>query len=143
MTSEELKHLDYVQGMISRFATNQFQIKSWCITIMAAILTLFANSFNNTYGLSYRMLLVGVFPTTMFWILDSKFLSSERKLRQIYDDILNHKEIKPLEIPIKKYRGGRFRLISCMFSYSNFILYFVVDVGLIAGYTVCKMLASK
>lgn len=35
-----IKHLDYIQSVISRMANNSFQIKTWCITVVSAIFAL-------------------------------------------------------------------------------------------------------
>lgn len=124
MTPEELKHLDYLQSTISRMATHQFQIKGWLIAIDTAILTIFANSFKQDGGPNPYFLLIAIFPTLLFWVLDSRFLSMERRLRKIYMDVAEHKkDIKPFDMPIKKYKGGEVSVFKCMTSVGNLFIY--------------------
>ncbi|MFY9261342.1 MAG: hypothetical protein WAO71_12645 [Gallionella sp.] len=37
---QKLKHLDLIQDVIKRMASNSFQLKTWTITIVSAILAM-------------------------------------------------------------------------------------------------------
>ena len=39
---QKLKHLEFIQGVINRLATNSFQMKGWSVVLVAAILILLA-----------------------------------------------------------------------------------------------------
>ncbi len=135
MTPDELKHLDYIQSTITRMSSNQFQIKGWLIAIDTAILTIFANSFKEADGPNPYFLLMAIFPTLMFWIMDSRFLSMERRLRKIYEDVAAHKEtVKPFDMPIKNYSGGSFSILKCMVSFGNILVYFATASGFLAAF---------
>ena len=82
MNEEKIKHLEFIQGVINRMNSNSFQIKGWMITIVAALLALYASSSNVAY------IFVGIVPTILFWLLDSYYLQQERKFRGVYDDVL-------------------------------------------------------
>ena len=129
MTQEEFKHLDYVQSAISRMAANQFQIKGWMITVDAAILTFFANSLSRETGGNPYFLLIAVFPTILFWLLDAKFLAQERQLRSLYTDIAQKNDIPPFDMTLSRYREKRHRVVNCMFSFGCQVLYLPVILG--------------
>jgi lipopolysaccharide export LptBFGC system permease protein LptF len=81
MDEEKMKHLEFIQNIITRMNTNSFQIKGWTITIVSAILAIYASTKNLSF------ILVAVFPTIIFWFLDSYYLLQERKFRGLYNDI--------------------------------------------------------
>ena len=39
---KKIKHLELIQGVINRLATNSFQMKGWTVVLVAAILVLLA-----------------------------------------------------------------------------------------------------
>jgi hypothetical protein len=78
---KKLKHLELVQNVISRMASNSFLIKGWCVTLVAALLALASQNSNTKY------VIVALLPTVMFWILDSYFLRQERLFRKLYDQV--------------------------------------------------------
>lgn len=75
MSPEEIKHLEFIQNVITRMNTNSFQIKGWSIVIASALLAVYASNQNNYFFLA------AVFPTLVFWFLDAYYLSQERKFR--------------------------------------------------------------
>lgn len=81
MDSDTLKHLEFIQNVITRMNTNSFQIKGWAITIVSATLALYASTKNECF------ILVGIFPALIFWFLDAYYLTLERKFRGLYDDV--------------------------------------------------------
>ena len=82
----KLKHLELIQNVINRMASNSFLIKGWCVTLVAALLALASQSSNTKY------VIVALLPTVMFWILDSYFLRQERLFRKLYDHVRNLNE---------------------------------------------------
>ncbi len=95
---EQMKHLDFIQGVINRMGSNSFQMKGWMITIVSALLALYSSSSNKLY------LLFAILPTLLFWYLDTYYLQQERKFRGLYNDVAkipeNPKEIKPFAMPL-------------------------------------------
>lgn len=73
MSSEKMKHLEFIQNVITRMNTNSFQIKGWSVVIVSALLAIYASTKNNHF------FLVAVFPTFIFWFLDAYYLNQERK----------------------------------------------------------------
>lgn len=42
----KVKHLEFIQNVITRMNTNSFQIKEWTVTITSALLAIFAAKSN-------------------------------------------------------------------------------------------------
>ena len=74
-----LKHLEIVQSVISRMASNSFLVKGWNVTLLSAILALALKD------KVYDMLWVAFIPNVLFWILDGFFLQQERLFRKHWD----------------------------------------------------------
>lgn len=81
MSEKKVKHLELIQGIISRMAGNSFLLKGWTITIIAAMFALAAKDANKIF------VILAYFPTIMFWILDSYYLSQESHFRNIYNEV--------------------------------------------------------
>lgn len=82
MSNEQLKHLDYIQAIITRLNSNSFMIKGWCITLTSALLALSATSKN------VAIMVVAYIPILVFWLLDSFYLQTERKFRGLYKEAI-------------------------------------------------------
>ena len=78
---QKLKHLEFIQGVINRLATNSFQMKGWSVVLVAAILVLLAHE--NKLDAAY----IALAPILVFWALDSYFLWQERLYRALYDHV--------------------------------------------------------
>ena len=72
-------HLTILQGIIQRMADNSRACKTWCITLVSAVLILVARQ-----GASDLLLLAGV-PLLMFLLLDTYYLALERRFRRSYE----------------------------------------------------------
>ncbi len=105
MNENNLKHLEFIQNVITRMNTNSFQIKSLAITIASALIAVYAS----TQKVSF--IFIGIIPTIIFWFLDSYYLQQERKFRGVYEDvaeITKNQKVKLFEMPINKYVGGKY-----------------------------------
>jgi hypothetical protein len=81
LSDERIKHLEFIQGIISRLSANSFLIKGWAITVAGAFYAYTASHFN------WRVASVSLLPTFAFWYLDSYFLRQERLFRCLYNDV--------------------------------------------------------
>lgn len=79
--SNKIKHLEFIQNIISRMATASFSIKTANVTIIAAISAL---AFKSDYK-NYINVFVYLIPSISFWYLDGYYLAQERKFRCLYD----------------------------------------------------------
>ena len=71
-------HIQLLQGIISRLADNSASCKNWCLTIVAALLSL--GGALHVTGIAAT----GLIPVVMFSILDALYLSQERAYRDLY-----------------------------------------------------------
>lgn len=72
-------HLEIVQSVIQRMAENSVSCKTWCITIVSAILVIVADKGNSSH------LWIALFPTVLFAILDAYYLALEKGFRNSYN----------------------------------------------------------
>ncbi|MGO9750276.1 MAG: hypothetical protein ACLP8S_10120 [Solirubrobacteraceae bacterium] len=75
----KLKHLEFIEAVIGRMATNSFLFKGWAITIAAALSSFAA--VDSKHGL----LIIALLATLMFWALDGYYLWLERCFVALYN----------------------------------------------------------
>ena len=122
MSEKQIKHLEFIQNVITRMNANSFQIKGWTIAIVAALLAIFASTKNEYF------VLVSLFPIIVFWFLDSYYLMQERKFRGLYNDVTgvseDPKTIKLFEMRPDLYIGGQYSFFNVFTSKTIFRMYF-------------------
>ena len=79
------KHLEMIQGIINRLASNSFSIKQWTVMLVTAlfILTTRENSVP---------IWVALVPIVALWCLDGYFLWQERRFRNLYMEVCDTDE---------------------------------------------------
>jgi hypothetical protein len=75
------KHLELIQGVINRMATNSFQLKGWSVVLVSALFALGAS------GARVSVVYLAYLPAIAFWVLDGYFLWQERMYRKLYDAV--------------------------------------------------------
>ena len=138
MLEEKLKHLEFIQSTINRMSANSFHIKGWMITIVSALLAIFATTKNADF------VLVAIFPTAIFWLLDAYYLTQERKFRGLYNDVAGVTDIpepvKSFEMRIKEYTGGEYSYWRVLTSKTILTLHLFVIIALGVLYTILKII---
>ncbi|MFZ4699509.1 MAG: hypothetical protein ACOYMG_05625 [Candidatus Methylumidiphilus sp.] len=81
MDENKRTHLQMIQGVINRMASNSFLIKGWSVTLVAALFALAAKDAKLAF------VYLAYFPVCIFWILDGFFLHQERLFRKLYDGV--------------------------------------------------------
>jgi len=118
---KQIKHLEFIQNIVTRMNGNSFQIKSWTITIVSAIFAIYATNPNSYF------ILVSAFPVIMFWFLDAYYLQQERKFRGLYNDVAGVSEdpqtIKPFAMRPDLYVGAKHGFFNVFFSSTVMGLY--------------------
>ena len=136
-TDAKIKHLEFIQSNIARMNQCSFQMKGWMITVVSALLALFAASIDKETGTGNTVFtFIAIAPTVIFWFLDSFYLQQERKFRGIYNDIvadLNEDKIKLFTMPLGEYDGCKYCLLHIMFSKTEWPLYLMVIIGLVVA----------
>jgi hypothetical protein len=84
---KKLKHLEFIQGVISRMGGNLFYLRGWVITLVAGILVLLTKIGDGQLPIIFLALI-----TVLFWAYDGYFLSLERMYRKLYDKVRMMKE---------------------------------------------------
>jgi hypothetical protein len=87
-----MAHITLVQGIINRLAGNSASCKTWCATLVAALVSL--------AGATHvpQIVSVALVPVVIFGFLDTMYLAQERAYRDLYKRIIG------------KVRGGKYTL---------------------------------
>ena len=123
-------HLEFIQNIITRMNTNSFQIKGMTVTIVSAILAVYASTKNVLF------VFLALLPTLIFWFLDSYYLQQERKFRAVYNNVAGLKndiEIKSFEMPIHKFTKDEYSYINVLVSKTIVWLYYPILIALLCG----------
>ena len=124
--TERLKHLEFLQIIITRMNSNSFSIKGWTITLIAGVLAVAASLNNPTVTHINYLVILG------FWLLDSFYLSQERQYRELYNEIAK-KEVSEkvsFNLSAKKYDNENRTWIKSFISKTLIIFYpFLIGVN--------------
>jgi hypothetical protein len=138
---EKQQHLEFIQNTITRLAVNSFKIKELAVLLTTVIFTVHITS------KSVKILLVSIFSTIVFWILDAYYLQQERKFRGLYDDatgLNNLNIVKTYEMSIDKYNSKinkKFGLANVMFSKTIFLFYVFLIMPIAFVFVFCNFLS--
>lgn len=82
MDKEEkrIKHLEFIEGVINRMASNSFQMKNWMVVCVAALIT--ANSAQPSIPI-----LLALLPVIVFCYYDVRYLQEEKMYRDLYEEV--------------------------------------------------------
>jgi hypothetical protein len=72
-------HLGMVQAIVTRMATNSVNCKTWCISLVSAILVIIADKGPPDYAW------IALIPVVLFLALDAYYLGQERAFRDSYN----------------------------------------------------------
>ncbi|SDC44334.1 hypothetical protein SAMN05444679_10380 [Variovorax sp. CF079] len=74
-------HMSLLQGVVNRLAGNSASCKTWCMTLVAALLSL--------AGAAHAPAIVGIalVPVAVFGYLDTMYLSQERAYRRHFENL--------------------------------------------------------
>jgi hypothetical protein len=95
----QIKHLEFVQAVITRLANNSFLMKGWALTVAGLIFGFAADR-----G-SWQIAAAGILPVAAFWGLDAYFLRQERLFRRLYDAVRRSDPgIEPFSMDTRGFR---------------------------------------
>ncbi|EMK6709789.1 hypothetical protein V9J54_003502 [Vibrio cholerae] len=98
----KLKHLEFIQNVITRMNSNSFLIKGWTVTLISALFALAAKDANIQY------VFVSYIVIPLFWLLDGFFISQERQYRCLYDEVCDKNEVDiDFSMNASKFNSGR------------------------------------
>ena len=132
-----IQHLNMIQGIITRMASNSFALKGWAVTLVAGIFALAVKDADKTY------FLVAYLPILVFWGLDSYYLLQERLYRALYDKVRLLPEYNidfSMKASIAEFKSEKNKFFSCFLSITEIWFYLplaVVSTGIIILTRVC------
>ena len=118
--NNKLTHLEMVQGIINRMASNSFMLKGWAVTLVAGIFALASKDTDKLY------FLIAYIPIVVFWGLDSYYLLQERLYRDLYNKVrlLNEKEVDfSMKATKEEFNSEKNRFFSCLLSKTEIWFY--------------------
>jgi len=101
-------HLNILQSTIQRMAENSSSSKTWCITLVSAILVVVADTGKDKYAF------IAVIPSILFFFLDTYYLSLEKGFRNSYNDFvtrLHSDQVDSSELFLIKPKGKQISLL--------------------------------
>ena len=116
----KMKHLELVQGVISRMASNSFMLKGWAVTLVAGIFALAEKDSDKLY------FIIAYVPVIVFWGLDTYYLLQERLYRSLYDKVRQTHEGNidfSLKATRKEFISEKNCYINCLFSKTEICFY--------------------
>jgi len=123
----KLKHLELIQNIISRMASNSFLLKGWSVTLVSALFALAAKDQHLAF------VYLAYFPAIAFWILDGYFLWQERLFRALYDQVRIETDDKKIDFSMntKHLLKNVSSWIEIMFSSTLLIFHGAIIVSII------------
>ncbi len=81
MSEKKITHLEIIQTVINRMATNSFYLKGWSVTLLAGIFALSGKDNDKSF------FIIAYIPLITFWCLDAYYLFQERLYRELYNAV--------------------------------------------------------
>lgn len=130
MEEKKIKHLEFIQLVITRMNVNSFLLRGWSVTLVAALFAFAAKDTNIEY------VIITYISTPLFWILDGYYLSQERKYRDLYNKIRKTPDSEiDYDMNATIMNSNKNSWISSIFSITQLIFY-----GTLLGITLVVML---
>ncbi len=125
----KIKHLEFLQLVITRMNVNSFLLKGWSVTLVAALFAFAAKDTNIEY------VLITYISTPLFWFLDGYYLSQERQYRGLFNHIRTLSEDAiDFDMNTKDYNKNENRWFPSVFSLTLLMFY-----GALMGITLIVM----
>ncbi len=128
---KKLKHLELIQGVISRMAGNLFYLRGWVVTIIAGMLVLLTQLNGSKFQIVFLCVVI-----VLFWSYDGYFLALERMYRDLYNKVrkMSEEEVD-FSMDVSEFKGkAQNTPIFCMFSPT--LRYFYIPLLLAALYVI-------
>lgn len=132
MEDKKLKHLEFIQLVITRMNVNSFLLRGWAVTLVAALFAFAAKESNTSY------VIITYISTILFWILDGYYLSQERKYRDLYN-LIRVKDESTIDFDMNATicNNRKNRWLTSIFSITQIIFYgAIIIITLIIKYVI-------
>lgn len=85
--------------------------EGWAVTVVSALFAFSVNKTDLNFLFIYYMIILA------FWLLDAFFISTERKFRDLYQEVANKQEAEiDFSMKVKKFAKGNRTWFRCVFS---------------------------
>ena len=98
-SDNQVRHLEIIQGVINRMATNTFALKALAGTLAAAILA-YAGAAKDVHAL---LVWTGVIPVGAFWYLDARYHRLEKLFRKLYNAVRKGNVEEPFDMNFSRF----------------------------------------
>jgi hypothetical protein len=106
--SDRVKHLEMIQAVITRLASEAALSKGWALTVSSGLFGFAAHS------LSPWVAAVGILLVLAFWWLSAYYLRAERQYRSLFDRVRKCDEtVEIFCMDARGERGASWRKILC------------------------------
>ena len=123
----KIAHLQMVQNVITRMASNSFALKAVTVTLTAGVLA-FTGAVTDP---SPQILLAALVPLVMLWGMDAQYLRLERLFRRLYDAIRRGEVEEPFSMDIRPYGKDEQDVARIALSWSVVVFYAPIAVVLL------------
>ncbi len=115
-----MKHLEMIQNVITRMASNSFLLKGWTVTLVVGLL-----AFGNIKEMNVDFMFLALIPALFFWVLDAFYLNEERKYVKLYEHVakLENEKIDFL-LNARQHEEGAGGIVSAFLSKTLCVFYF-------------------
>lgn len=122
-SEKKIKHLEMIQSVITRMASNSFALKGWAVTLVVGLFAIASKDAPKIY------FAIAFIPIIVFWFLDSYYLKTERLYRHLFNKMrcteekyidfdMNAKIVDKNEI-----KENKLSFLRCLFSVSEWLFY--------------------
>ena len=133
MSTAKEKHLEFIQGAITRMAKCSFIIKGWTIAIAAAGITLLSKQeIRFLYCFPVCILIIGL------WTLDGFFLSQERMYRVLYNKV-RKEDNTDFDMNASVFNSGKNSWICSTFSKTLLLFYGIIFAAVIIFFIIATI----
>ena len=132
MMEAKFKHLEFIQGIVTRLETDSFRLKGWTVVLGSALIVLLVREGR------IELAPLALVPVIFFWGLDGYFLWQERLFRALYDHVRQKEESEiDFSMDVSPFRTNRARTwLGATFSRTLIAFYgalalFVISLGVL------------
>ena len=121
-----MQHLQMIQDIITRMASNSFMLKGWAVTLVAGIFALSSKDADHLY------FIIAYVPVLVFFVLYSYYLLQERLYRSLYEKVRLTEDDKidfSLKATKQEFGGKKNNIWSCFGSKTELWFYFPLAVA--------------
>lgn len=111
------KHLEFILTTINRMAQNSYLLKGWSVTVVGGLI---AFGFKES---AIRYFVVSIAILFFFWLMDSYYLSRERRFVKLFDKVRQQDEAQvDFSMDTDEF-GKKARWVNCGFSTTMIVFY--------------------